>query len=307
MRKFYLKIILYAVISILITSVVLIYACINIYPKSRIPNIKLQFFLSNQKLHDSVNLVLGSSHALNGIDTKVMDDNYFNFASTSQTLMEDYGILKYLEANKYPIKKIILPFSYFSNWAYLYKTPMLGEQIRRFDYQSTFNITYPILPTLDLRLKYISELSKCIFPYKTIDRIDKMGNKLGTCNFSKFTISDAQKAFSRHDFQSNFAEINLYFDSINNFCFRNNVDLFIVIFPFTKSYRQLVDKTKFDYLIKFLKIKYSSDKCFFLDRRDHFKQFDESVVFCDADHLSFCGRELFSLYIKNQIDYISTK
>lgn len=301
MRNFLIKIVSHALISILITAIILIYTAVNIYPKSRIPKIKLKIIQSNKKLNDSLSIVLGSSHAFYGIDSKLIDGNCFNFASVSQGFMEDFEIVKYLNANNYKIKQIILPFSYFSNFSYLYKTDIKGENLRIFDYESAFNTKYPVTPKFSTRLLYISEISKTIFSQNKIEKFDKFGNLIGSCDYSNKEISDAKVAFKRHSEQNDFSKINPYFDSIYNYCLKSRVFLFVVIMPFSKSYRDLVNGTKFNNLISELKENYTGNDFRIIDNRDFFKVQEETSMFRDADHLSFCGREKFSNYLYNQI------
>ena len=62
---------------------------------NRVPIIKYNLFHKKIITIDTLSVVLGSSHSFYGIDSKLLDGNVFNFASISQSLMEDYSILKH--------------------------------------------------------------------------------------------------------------------------------------------------------------------------------------------------------------------
>ena len=56
-----------------------------------------------------------------------------------------------------------------------------------------------------------------------------------------------------------------------------------------------------------ISVKYNNENCRILDFRDQFELSDEQIMFRDADHLSFCGRSVFSKFLNKQIELATSK
>jgi hypothetical protein len=302
MKLFFRKISIHFFVILFIISVLLYLGRTYTYPRTRIPNVKLNLFKENNKGYESLSIVLGSSHAFYGVDSRMIDNHCFNFASVSQSLMEDYHILKFLLVNKYSVEKVILPISYFSNWGYLYKTPIEGEQLRMFDYQSGYNVNYPNKFNIRNEINYLSKISNTLFRQTRDFELDNWGNLIGECKKSEVLISDAKTAFKRHNSNANFTIINPYLDSINELCIQQNATLIFVVMPFSEPYRKIVETTPFNVLLRKIKAKYSRKNCFLINQMIFFNTKEEAVMFRDADHLSFCGRNAFSMKLSSEIN-----
>ena len=304
MKVFFTKLSIHFFLVLSIISLLMFIGRTKTYPKTRIPNIKLSLLKDIKKSRDSYSIVLGSSHAFYGIDSRIIDNHCFNFASVSQSLMEDYHILKYLLENKYSIEKVILPISYFSNWFYLYKTPIDGEQLRMFDYKTCYNINYPDKFNIQNQINYLSKISNTLISQRRDFELDNLGNLIGECKKSEVLISDAKTAFKRHNSNANFIKINPYLDSINELCIQQNATLIFVVMPFSEPYRKIVETTPFNVLLRKIAAKYSRKNCFLINQMDFFNPKDEAVMFRDADHLSFCGRNAFSMKLSSEINNV---
>ena len=105
MKKFLTRAILNFFIVIVLMTVTLLYAYYFSYRENRVPHIKYSAFHKGMGENDTIGLVLGSSHTFYGIDSKLLNGNVFNFASTSQSLMEDFSILKHI---KNPIERTFI-------------------------------------------------------------------------------------------------------------------------------------------------------------------------------------------------------
>ena len=303
MKSFFKKLLANFLIVVILLVITLTYSYYFKYMGTRVPVIKYNLFHEKINDADTLSFVLGSSHSFYGIDSKLLDGNVFNFASISQSLMEDYAILKH---SKNPIKRVIIPISYFTNWHYLYKTPIGGEKLRTIDYQTIYGINYPwYLKSQDI-VNFISELSKSILKTDN-ESFDIKGNVIGQCDSNGNNIKDAKTAFERHNLGKNFEQINPYLDSINTFCAKNKIDLYIIAMPYSHDYRKYTSEAGFDKYLKKVKEKYNNKNCFLLDFRTHFKLSEERFMFRDADHLSFCGRITFSKYLNEQINFTSSK
>ena len=283
----------------------------GVYKKNRLPYVKNEYFKKYSNQYDSINLVLGSSHTVYGVNVRYLEGNFFNSSSVSQSLMEDYLILKNV---KNPVKKVIIPISYFSNWHFLYNTKIVGERIRILDYMNTYNIEYPkpkatiteVISIIKSIRIFLSELVKNTINKKEI-KIDNFGNMIDKCDSKVNEIKDAKVAFDRHNLGKNFNNINPYLDSINTFCTKNKIDLYIIAMPYTHDYRKYTSEAGFDKYLKKVKEKYNNKNCFLMDFRSHFKLSEERFMFRDADHLSFCGSIAFSKYLYEQINFIASK
>ena len=303
MKKFLTRAILNFFIVIVLMTVTLLYAYYFSYRENRVPHIKYSAFHKGMGENDTIGLVLGSSHTFYGIDSKLLNGNVFNFASTSQSLMEDFSILKHI---KNPIERVVIPISYFSNWHYLYKTPIGGEKLRTIDYQSIYDIDYPSFLNGEDIGNFISELSKSILKPNT-ERFDKMGNLNGQCDSSGNEIKDAKEAFGRHNMGKDFNHLNPYLDSINMFCTKNKIELYLIVMPCSNKYRSYTRAGGFDRYLQRISVKYNNENCRILDFRDQFELSDEQIMFRDADHLSFCGRSVFSKFLNKQIELARSK
>jgi hypothetical protein len=302
MKVFLRKLLIHFFIVLSIIYLIIFLGRTYTYPKTRIPNVKLNLLNDIKKTNESLSLVLGSSHAFYGINSRIIDKHFFNIASVSQSLMEDYNILKFLVKNHYSVEKVVLPISYFSNSSYLCDTPIEGEQLRMFDYKSCYNINYPNKFNIRNEINYLSRISNTLISQKRDFELDKWGNLIGECNQNGVLISDAKIAFKRHNTNTNFRKINPYLDSINELCKKQNTTLIFVVMPFSKPYRKLIDKTPFNVLLKKIAAKYSSKNCFLINQMDFFNPNEESNMFRDADHLSICGRNAFSMKLSSEIN-----
>lgn len=265
------------------------------YLHRRVPIIKLEM-LKSSRLTDSIALVLGSSHSFYGINTNFLNSNYFNAASVSQGFYEDFEILNFT-ATQRKVTKVILPISYFSNHHYLDKNPKGGERLRIFEYSNGYELNY----SNPLGLKdYLSIVSSSLNQYFVRkEKFDKSGNLLESCQNINSKIKDAKDAFHRHNLRSNFDLRHPYLDSILNYCNRENISLHLLIMPFTKEYNNYLDKSQFNSWLIELRKSYPRLKVF--DNRKIFVNKNESNLFRDADHLSPCGRNIFSEELRKQL------
>jgi hypothetical protein len=211
--------------------------------------------------------------------------------------MEDYYILKH---SKNPIKRVIVPISYFTNWHYLYKAPILGEKLRTIEYETIYGIDYPLYLNLQEMVSLISQVSRSGQNASEI-RFDYYGNVIGQCDSSICEINDSRTAFERHSKGKDFNQMHPYLDSIKTFCFNNRIDLYLVAMPNSHDYRKFTNEAGFDQYLKRINAKFNDDNCFFMDFREYFDVTQEKFMFRDADHLSFCGRSVFSKYLNEQI------
>lgn len=84
-------------------------------------------------------LILGSSHALTGVDPTVLGGRAFNLASQSQSLYYDAALIRKYRPNLPALKRVILPVSYFSLEYQLEDGP---ERWRAFHYRYFYGLAH---------------------------------------------------------------------------------------------------------------------------------------------------------------------
>lgn len=294
------------ILSIIGITAIIILLLSKKYFQDRVVVVKYNIINNVINDKDTINLILGSSHTFFGINSQFIEKKCYNLASPSQSLMEDYSIIKFIHGRNISIRKIVLPISYFSNTHFVYNNPIFGERIRTFDYKYTYNIKYPVSNSINEWFAFISAITNCIKFNKQTEKFDSNGNIITECINTKHEISNAYEAFNRHNLMSNFNVNNPYIDSIYECCKVNKINLFLIVMPFTKAYRELINKTEYNDFLYRLKAKYTSDNCIFFDERDYFKQNLENIMFRDPDHLSPCGQREFSMHLGKEIYTISS-
>ncbi|MBS1594909.1 MAG: hypothetical protein JST90_11310 [Bacteroidetes bacterium] len=298
MRKFLIRCLLY-ILPVVVVSLGIVLAAGRRYWASRIP-VEKKYILDHSP-HD-ISLALGSSHAYFGINSRLVSPHCYNLASYSQCYYEDYSILKYALAN-HSIGFLVLPVSYFSNHATdISGFSLRGERLRAFDYEHAYQLSYPA------SFQYWADKSNLLtFFAKSLIRkpypldFDTQGNLTEKCGQTQGNISDSTVAFDRHNEHADFTKRNPYLDSIIHLCALHHIKLNVVIFPFTTGYNDQID-TKgraFDGYIESLRTVDLPDYQI-LDCRRLFHS-DESYYFINADHLSPCGRDSFSIYLSGKI------
>jgi hypothetical protein len=299
MKTFLSKILIYIVITSFLSCIIL-FLLSFMYWDNRIPIIKKGIL---NDAGNNISIVLGSSHAYYGINCSLLGGNYYNLSSTSQSLYEDFIILKFFKYKN--IKNVILPISYFSNHLDLVNTSIEGESIRMFDYEHAYNARYPhnwkyYRNELNLTTQVAKYILIDVFGNFDYD-FDKYGCKTDACTYMKFDISDSISSFTRHNLNHNFKRRNPYLDSIISYCAESEINLNIVVFPFTKGYQNAIsnDNNDFEKFLITLK-EQASPKLKFIDCRNIISK-DEEIYFRDSDHLSPCGRDSLSRYLRNLI------
>jgi hypothetical protein len=270
------------------------------YYENRIPVIKKKLLKEHLKSNSSLNLILGSSHTLHGINSNLIGLNYFNASSVSQGLMEDYHIIRYI-SSKTKIDTVIFSISYFTNHYYLDNTTIPGEKLRALDYKISYDIKYNKALTLYDYILILSISFNDIF--RNSDKFDSNGNLMPFSYKLSRKISDAQAAFDRHNSMADFSNNHQYLDSIINICNQQNIHLYFVVMPYSAEYNKYIDKTEFDNWIYNIQKKYPSSSI--INARNLFVKAKESDLFRDADHLSASGREIFSLKLRSIIHGVS--
>lgn len=299
MKKFLTKLSAYLILTTIIMVAITMLTA-NRYWNSRVPYYKSKIDISPNY---AISIVLGSSHAFYGINGNLITTNCYNLSSISQSFYEDFAILKNVN-QKTKVNLVIVPFSLFSNYLSLENTPRDGEYRRIFDYEKAYDLKYKKnYRYLNNKLGIYGQFVKNYFSAKSASsQIDSMGNLTDLCTGKNFPIDDSIQSFERHWQDHDFKKTAPYLDSIISYCKTKDIKLLIIVPPFSKGYRDQIQKKapEFNDFVKNLKEK-SIGSFVMVDARD-FIQENETTNFRDADHLSACGRDLFSRYL----GYIAT-
>lgn len=246
-------------------------------------------------------LIMGSSHAFFGINGKLLNGEWYNLSSISQSIHEDLDIIEYVDSLNINIKSIILPISYFTNFYSLAENEVYGERIRIFDYQHAFGLNYSGKIDMASRFYLMTAISQHIYKKDNRHKIDNHGNLLRECSDSIGNFKDIDQIFKSHEFKSDLSGIHPDLNSIIKFCNEKDINLILLIMPFTTEYNHRLDKTKFNEFIIRLKMNLNSKNIRFHDERHFFSLDSEPLMFQDPDHLSACGQEIFSKHLDQLI------
>jgi len=267
-------------------------------------NKKKAFF--EESISENTVLVLGSSHALSGIDPDFFDSKGFNLANMSQSLYYDYRLfLNYLH-DMDNLKIVLISIDYFSLEFNLSKSP---EYWRTFFYEQVYGIP-PESKLHNLNLKRFSQTAlygrekslKCALKLFKLDLAERMKK-----NGSDISVSEggSKGGKQRVDFHHSLMDETLvpsnvkHLEKIVELSLANEIIPVLITLPVFRSYSDNIDKKKYqtikenvDMLSQKYKIQYYN---YFYDKRF------EIDDFTDDDHMSLKGLEKLSRIINHEI------
>lgn len=235
MRKFFKKILLYAlpIILMAVAMELLVEQIPNSYTYKR------QYMEQHaSSLHT---LILGSSYAYDGIDAELLP-NAFNLANSSQCFEDDYRLLQRYIVDMDSLQTVILPLSYSS-------LQMVSSSNRR-GYYTIYMDLYPRWPiskysfecfNLELMLK---KLAKHLL-HEDITRCDSLGQRIGHTLDSRSAADwqDTEALILNDRFVGK--SVQPYIDEnldwlcrIAQECQVRGVELYLVVMPMLEAYRQ---------------------------------------------------------------------
>lgn len=243
-------------------------------------------------------LILGSSHALFGINPEYLNEKSFNAANVSQTLDIDFKLLKKYDARLDGLQQIILPISYFSLFENL-NSWRLKNYCLYFDLSVATSVTH----YSELLSHPFRDNSKRLINYYL------KGDSAVTCSekgwgtiFSSDKALDLEKtgrdAALRHaaeditsaEIQSILNENTQTLADLMHWCASNQVKLILITPPAYKSYRNHLEKTQLEKTITTAKQTCATHQiCSYYNLIDD-DRFTEDDFF-DGDHLSEIGAE----------------
>jgi hypothetical protein len=234
MRKFLKKILLYAlpIILMAVAMELLVEQIPNSYTYKRT--------YMEQHAADIQTLVLGSSYAYDGIDTKLLD-HAFNLANSSQCFEDDYRLLKCYIVHLDSLQRVILPISYSS-------LQMVSSSNRR-GYYTIYMDLYPRWPISKYSFECcnLELMTKKIIKHalrEDVVRCDSLGQRIGhTLDIRPTDWQDTEALIANDRFvgsaaQPYIVENTQWLHQMAELCTGKGVRLFLVAMPVLSGYRQ---------------------------------------------------------------------
>jgi hypothetical protein len=254
-------------------------------------------------------LTLGGSHTYYGIKPELFDSVTYNMAYVSQTLLFDKLIIeKYIDTLP-NLKVLILPIAYIS------LSQQYGdgeEKWRKFNYFRYYGIEPPFgkwyqkyyLELLNLPSK--KNLTK-VYYYLSGKNMYSC-DSTGWCNtFEHEKVSNlnksAKKAAKRHENGvMDFSQNNQYLNDIIAVCKEKNIKVFLITFPFWKSYRENLNHEKFQKIVNTCEAyDRENENVYYFNYSNYDSVFNTPDYFNDADHLSVKGAIDFSKLVNKMV------
>jgi hypothetical protein len=301
MMSFLIKVSLYSGLLIAVLACFFTFTSSS-YFKNKNVYIKKNILTQKASSYQNYILVLGNSHAECAINTTKITPNSINMAAPSQGMQEDYAILKQAYTLNPNIRNIILTYSYHSNTNILYSSTRDEEVNRMFEYAYAYNIKYPrgaYAPKkcLGLLANWSVHTTKRPSPRNDLDAV---GNLNTICKPQTYTITGVNERVNQHF--SKRTQIkhtqNPYFDSIRVFCNQHQIPLTVIVPPYTRSYMNVLEKQQPEAYAFINELVAKPSQSYNLHDCRTLFQNQETTFFKDPDHLSPCGRDSFSVYLK---------
>ena len=237
----------------------------------------LEYYKKKYVLEQKENIetiVLGSSHGNRGLNSMFMSQPTVNLCTTSQDLYQSYHMLKYALRSCAALKNVILFYAPFSSG---FNISHSSEKYRTAFMKTVFNIdAYEIDNSINR--KFYKKPTK-LFMKKFDIKADN--NPLFENN--TITEEDVKKRALKHMSFANNTKMNEYLIKLIKLAQENNINLYMVIPPYTQIYKKYISHTAFAELETICN-KYDVPCLSFYNDND-FSDDD----FADSDHLNIFG------------------
>ena len=195
-------------------------------------------------------LILGSSHALYGLNPEILQKPAFNLSHVSQTIDLDLELLEKYGPLMPKLKRVVVTLSYFSLRETL-ETTEESWRLGRYRQYYDLNIRHNSIESFDLiRLPFnfnVTRLKQYYFQHQQDVLITPMGwsTKYRSNNPIKYLVSSSQQAAGRHTIlhpdpllvEKNKSDLI----SIAAWCAAHRVKLYLVTTPTYSAYRERLD------------------------------------------------------------------
>ena len=195
-------------------------------------------------------LMLGSSHALYGLNSEILQTPAFNLSHVSQTIDLDLALLKKFGTQMPKLKRVIVTLSYFSMRETL-ETTEESWRLGRYRQYYDLNILHNSIESFDLiRLPFnfnVTRLKQYYFQHQQDLLITPKGwsTKYRSNNPIKYLVSSSQQATGRHSILQPdpllIEENKSNLKSIASWCAAHHVKLYLITTPTYSAYRERMD------------------------------------------------------------------
>jgi hypothetical protein len=280
----------------------------NLLQISNTYNLKKVYF--EKELPSVETLVLGSSHVLNAINPRFLEQKAFNLANISQSLYYDIALTNQYIEKMSALKTVCVGISYFSFFAQLED---LDEEWRTFYYYYYWQLSCPHTQRGDMRkyslialysnlttLKYLSRKwqineapllqANGFMPKLDIGNETLINNKTG---FERFTILQNEKRSGRR------LEIEAQLTEFVKTLSQKNIKVVLFSTPTYKTYRQYLNQNDLAENTLYIKALCEKYACKFVDFSSDSRF--QLADFANNDHLNENGAEKFSTYFNNEV------
>lgn len=243
----------------------------------------------NQHLNNIKTIIFGSSHGLYGYIAK---DDEFNLCLASQDLYYSYKLYK--KYSKIPkLENIVLFFSVFSPGHILCKTI---EKEKAIYYEKYFNIPYQYFDKELIIKKFLYYIKPC-FIENNIEFNNGNINNYWFFEKKKDILEKRTKSHLKNNKRKN-KQIK-YLEKIINLVQANKQNIYIILSPATKDYKNILSEEKEIFRnIKNISKKYNKLKIIDFYTSDIFNDND----FGDYDHLNTKGAKKLTKIVRKYIN-----
>lgn len=263
-------------------------------------------------------LVLGSSHGITAIDPDRLSKPAYNTANYAQSLDNDYDILNKYKDKLDSLEYIILPVSYHSLWT---KIEFHQHKWRKKYYNIYYGIKVESNPTkelllLDQTIKKDLEIIKSYYwDHEPLNLdLSPLGLSVTPSQTSlewlNLSIDDVVRAHSTTNLNNLYDENVSYLQGVIDIAKKKNVKVIFVTIPAHQIFVERLHPDQLNLLYKTMNNLSDNKNVFYYNFLNDFTKEDEVTslkYFCDADHLSYLGAEIFTQKLDSIINVIDKK
>jgi hypothetical protein len=266
-------------------------------------------------------LFLGDSHTHRGIKNRYLPDDFYNFASDSESLRETYLKLQYAHRKHPELQYIVLPFDYHMLSSYRERAFDLSRVIYYADVNELANVYgkprlvlsihalgYRYLPLLynkNREMMILAEVRDILHlalgkkSQKSVD-IDECGDPMVHVSRAHGGVWTKQTDSDRYNESKNRAAVHFtgnmvepemvdIMDRILAYCEQNDIKVIGITYPLTLEYQKMMDSYAVDSVMAVYDAKPSFHRFNYVHLYD-----DKQELFHDPDHLNSDGSVIFT-------------
>lgn len=263
-------------------------------------------------------LILGSSHGITGIDPQYLSKPAYNTANYAQSFDNDFEILNKYKDQLDSLEYILLPVSYHSLW---YKLEIHDQKWRMKYYNTYYGVKVESNPIkrlffLDQTIKKDLEIIKSYYWDK--EPVDLTLSPYGlsitppqtSLEWLNSNIDKVIKAHSTPDLNRLYDENVSYLQAIIDIAKEKNVKVIFFTMPTHQIFAERLHSEQLSLLYETMDSLTDNKSVFYYNFLYDFTKEDQVTslkYFCDADHLSYIGAEVFTQKLDSVVKTIDKR